>query len=80
MEMTDSIYDFYYDTGERKFEATGDNSGVMTTYGAETFSQTDCMTVIGPSFLFNTKYLTSETSRPILGPCGSRRSSARPSP
>ncbi|MFQ5350429.1 MAG: TIGR02265 family protein [Thermoanaerobaculia bacterium] len=47
MEMTDRIYDFYYDTGERKFEATGETSGVMTTYGAETFSETDCLTVIG---------------------------------
>ena len=47
MEMTDRIYDFYYDTGERKFEATGNRSGVMTTFGAETFSETDCLTVIG---------------------------------
>jgi uncharacterized protein (TIGR02265 family) len=47
MEMSDRIYNFYYDTGERKFEATGDSSGVMTTYGAETFSETDCLTVIG---------------------------------
>ena len=47
MEMTDRIYDFYYDTGERSFEPTGDRSGVMTTLGAETFSETDCLTVIG---------------------------------
>ena len=47
MEMTDRIYDFYYDTGEREFEATSERSGVMTTYGAETFSQRDCLTVIG---------------------------------
>ena len=47
MQMTDRIYDFYYDTGERKFEYTSEHSGVMTTYGAETFSETDCMTVIG---------------------------------
>jgi uncharacterized protein (TIGR02265 family) len=47
MEMSDRIYDFYYDTGQRKFEATGESSGVMTTSGAETFSQTDCLTVIG---------------------------------
>ena len=47
MEMTDRIYNFYYDTGERKFETTGERSGVMTTYGAETFSETDCLTVIG---------------------------------
>ena len=47
MEMSDRIYDFYYDTGERKFESTGEGSGIMTTYGAETFSETDCMTVIG---------------------------------
>ena len=47
MEMTDRIYNFYYDTGKRKFEPTGERSGVMTTYGAETFSETDCLTVIG---------------------------------
>jgi hypothetical protein len=47
MEMTDRIYDFYYDTGERKFEPSDETSGVMTTYGAETFSETDCLTVIG---------------------------------
>lgn len=47
MEMTDRIYNFYYDTGEREFESTGERSGVMTTYGAETFSATDCLTVVG---------------------------------
>jgi uncharacterized protein (TIGR02265 family) len=47
MEMTDRIYSFYYDTGRREFEATGPGSGVMTTHGAETFSETDCLTVIG---------------------------------
>ncbi len=47
MEMTDRIYNFYYDTGHRKFEATGPGTGVMITYDAETFSETDCLTVIG---------------------------------
>ena len=47
MEMTDRIYNFYYDTGHRKFETSGPGVGVMTTYDAETFSETDCLTVIG---------------------------------
>jgi hypothetical protein len=47
MAATAQIYRFYYDTGRRDFEATGETSGLMTTYEAETFSQTDCLTVIG---------------------------------
>ena len=41
------IYKFYYDTGYREYEETGPNSGIMTTYEAETFSAVDCLTVIG---------------------------------
>lgn len=41
------IYGFYYETGRRTYEKTGDNSGVMTTYDAETFSAPDCLSVIG---------------------------------
>lgn len=41
------IYGFYYETGRRTYEQTGERSGVMTTYEAETFSVPDCMTVIG---------------------------------
>lgn len=44
---TDRIYEFYYDTGYREFQATGAGEGVMTTHEAETFSSTDCLTVIG---------------------------------
>lgn len=47
LAASDRIYDFYYDTGYRTYEATGPGSGVITTFEAETFSQTDCMTVIG---------------------------------
>lgn len=47
MAKSDRIYKFYYDTGHRTYEATGPNSGVMTTYEANTFSATDCLTVIG---------------------------------
>lgn len=47
MGSTDRIYQFYYDTGSREFEATGPDSGVMTTHEADTFSETDCLTVIG---------------------------------
>jgi uncharacterized protein (TIGR02265 family) len=41
------IYRFYYETGSRAYEQTGERSGTMTTYDAETFSTPDCLTVIG---------------------------------
>jgi len=41
------IYGFYYETGRRTYEQTGENSGVMTTFDAETFSMADCLTVVG---------------------------------
>jgi uncharacterized protein (TIGR02265 family) len=41
------IYSLYYETGRREYTPTGPNSGVLTTYEAETFSGPDCMTVIG---------------------------------
>jgi len=41
------IYHVYYDKGWRDYKATGPTSGVMTTYEAETYSATDCMTVTG---------------------------------
>ncbi len=47
LSATDRIYGFYYDTGRRTYESTGATSGVITTYDAETFSETDCLTVIG---------------------------------
>jgi hypothetical protein len=47
MERTSAIYRFYYDTGRREWLATGPTSGVMTTHDAETYSQADCLTVIG---------------------------------
>jgi hypothetical protein len=47
LAKTEMIYSFYYDQGHRTYEATGPCSGVMTTHEAETFSHTDCLTVIG---------------------------------
>jgi uncharacterized protein (TIGR02265 family) len=47
MAGADRIYRFYYDTGRREYQQTGPNSGVMTTYEAETLSENDCLTVIG---------------------------------
>lgn len=41
------IYTFYYDTGHRTFRSTGQGAGVITTYDAETYSATDCATVVG---------------------------------
>lgn len=47
MEKTPIIYKFYYDVGRREYKKTGENSGVMTTWEAETFSAPDCLTVVG---------------------------------
>ena len=47
MRKANAIYRFYYDTGYREYEVTGSNSGVMTTFEAETYSVPDCLTVIG---------------------------------
>jgi uncharacterized protein (TIGR02265 family) len=47
MTKTPVIYKSYYDSGRREYRQTGPNSGVMTTYDAETFSVPDCLTVIG---------------------------------
>lgn len=47
MAKANVIYQFYYGVGRREWEASGPNSGVMTTYDADTFSMPDCMTVVG---------------------------------
>ncbi len=47
LPRTAAIYSFYYDVGHRDYEATGPTSGTMTTFGGETASKTDCLTVIG---------------------------------
>jgi uncharacterized protein (TIGR02265 family) len=47
MQKTPMVYRFYYDTGQRTWEATGPMAGVMTTYEAETHSVADCATVVG---------------------------------
>ncbi len=47
MKKSGIIYKFYYDTGHREYRETGPDSGVLTTYDAETFSEPDCLTVIG---------------------------------
>jgi uncharacterized protein (TIGR02265 family) len=41
------IYGFYYETGRRTYEQTGETAGVLTTYDAETFSAPDCLSVVG---------------------------------
>lgn len=41
------IYSLYYETGRREYQRTGERSGILTTYDAETFSAPDCLTVIG---------------------------------
>lgn len=41
------IYSYYYDSGRRDYEATGEREAVLTTRDAETFSAPDCLTVVG---------------------------------
>ncbi len=47
LEKAEMIYEYYYDTGYREYEQTGETSGILTTYDAETYSTPDCLTVIG---------------------------------
>ncbi|HEX5727002.1 MAG TPA: hypothetical protein VFX98_16115 [Longimicrobiaceae bacterium] len=42
-----AIYGLYYEQGRREYTQTGASEGVLTTYGAETFSRPDCLTVMG---------------------------------
>ncbi|HYD53001.1 MAG TPA: TIGR02265 family protein [Gemmatimonadaceae bacterium] len=42
-----TIYKLYYGAGRREYERTGDRSGRLTTYDAETFSAPDCLTIVG---------------------------------
>ena len=41
------IYRLYYDVGWREYEPKGEREGVLITHDAETFSKTDCLTVVG---------------------------------
>jgi uncharacterized protein (TIGR02265 family) len=41
------IYRLYYQTGHREYERVGETEALLTTYDAETFSNPDCLTVIG---------------------------------
>lgn len=41
------IYAAYYAVGNRTYEKVGERAAVLRTFGAETVSATDCLTVIG---------------------------------
>jgi len=41
------IYSYYYDQGLREYERIGEREAVLTTRDAETFSDVDCLTVVG---------------------------------
>lgn len=47
LRRTPQIYQAYYDTGRREYEKTSDKKAVLRTYGSETFSKHDCLTVVG---------------------------------
>lgn len=42
-----AIYKLYYDTGHRTYEMTGENTCSLITYDSESFSEADCLTIIG---------------------------------
>ncbi|HVR42010.1 MAG TPA: TIGR02265 family protein [Thermoanaerobaculia bacterium] len=41
------IYQMYYDSGHRTYEALGDKKAVLRTFESRTFSKHDCLTVVG---------------------------------
>jgi uncharacterized protein (TIGR02265 family) len=41
------VYALYYETGRREYQRTGEREGVLITHDAETFSEPDCLTVVG---------------------------------
>ena len=41
------IYRLYYAVGSRAYEKTGPRSGVLRTVGAESVTETDCLTIVG---------------------------------
>lgn len=41
------IYQAYYDTGRRTYEKTGETKAVLRTYESTTYSEADCLTVVG---------------------------------
>ena len=41
------IYAQYYETGRREYQRTGERSGALVTHDAQSFSEPDCLTVIG---------------------------------
>jgi uncharacterized protein (TIGR02265 family) len=47
LRRTPQIYQAYYDTGRREYEAVGEREAVLTTHDADTSSANDCATVVG---------------------------------
>ena len=41
------IYQSYYDTGHRTYEAAGATKAILRTHDSRTFSKHDCLTVVG---------------------------------
>jgi hypothetical protein len=47
LRRTPQIYQMYYDTGRRTYDAAGEKKAILRTYDAPVFSRQDCLTVIG---------------------------------
>ena len=41
------IFALYYDRGRRVYERVGEKEATLTTYDAEAFSESDCLTIVG---------------------------------
>jgi uncharacterized protein (TIGR02265 family) len=42
-----AIYGIYYDTGYRRYERGGDTKAVLRTFSSQSYSEEDCLTVVG---------------------------------
>jgi uncharacterized protein (TIGR02265 family) len=47
LSQAPQIYRFYYAVGSRTYEKAGPKSAVLRTYGAESVTETDCLTIVG---------------------------------
>jgi uncharacterized protein (TIGR02265 family) len=47
LSQAPQIYRFYYAVGSRTYEKAGPKSAILRTYGAESVTETDCLTIVG---------------------------------
>jgi hypothetical protein len=47
LKQAAAIFRLYYDTGYRTYERTGDRRATLRTFECQSFSEADCLTVVG---------------------------------